>query len=352
MMISTPQPASTEQASTLPFLPLFIDLQGLPCLVIGAGAVAARKAKALLDAGAILTVVAPVNSIAMQELMQRFTITLHQRLYEATDLVNCRLVIAATDNPAINAQIAADAKLQGLLVNVVEPGHLSNAVIPAVINRLPLQVAIFSGGATPALMRNLQRQLEAFIPARLGLLVSLAGSMRKLIKHSMPDMAQRRQFWRAFVSGAISEQSLAGDVLGARTLAEQALTTSEGKACIDVIAVGPGDPELLTLRALRLLQQPDVVIHDKALNPEILARIPPEVERIPVCVPPGESLLKLSIVHDLLLNLAMQRQHVACLHGSHPDTVATEQQLVDMLINANIHYRIVPGVHHHPATQD
>jgi len=183
-------------------------------------------------------------------------------------------------------------------------------------------------------------------------LVSLAGSMRKLIKHSMPDMAQRRQFWRAFVSGAISEQSLAGDILGARALAEQALTTSERRACIDVIAVGPGDPELLTLRALRLLQQPDVVIHDKALNPEILARIPPEVERIPVCVPPGESLLKLSIVHDVLLKLAMQRQHVACLHGSHPDTVATEQQLVDMLINANIQYRIVPGVHHHPATQD
>lgn len=352
MIISTPQPASTEQASTLPFLPLFIELQGLPCIVIGAGAVAARKAQALLDAGAILTVVAPASSIAMQELMQRFTITLHQRLYEATDMANCRLVIAATDNPAINAQIAADAKLQGLLVNVVEPGHLSNAVIPAVINRLPLQVAIFSGGATPALVRNLQRQLEAFIPARLGLLASLAGSMRKLIKHSMPDMAHRRQFWRAFVSGAISEKALAGDVLGARTLAEQTLATTESKACVDIVAVGPGDPELLTLRALRLLQQPDVAIHDQALNPEILARIPPEVERIPICVPPGESLLKLSIVHDLLLKLTMQHQHVACLHSSYADTVATEQQLVEMLISAHIHYRIVPGIHHHPTNQD
>lgn len=351
-MISTPQPTSTEQASTLPFLPLFIELQGLPCLVIGAGYVAARKAKALLDAGAILTVVAPASSLAMQALMQRFTITLHQRLYEATDLANCRLVIAATDNPAINAQIAADAKLRGLLVNVVEPGHLSNAVIPAVINRLPLQIAIFSGGATPALVRNLQRQLEAFIPARLGLLVSLAGSMRRLIKQSMPDMAQRRQFWRAFVSGAISEQSLAGDVLGARTLVEQALTTSERKACVDVIAVCPSDPELLTLRALRLLQQPDVVIHDQALNPEILACIPPEVECIPVCVPPGESLLKLPIVHDLVLKLAMQHQHVACLHSSYPKTPATDLQLLAMLVSANIHYRIVPGVHHHPATKD
>lgn len=352
MMISIPLSTSTEQASTLPFLPLFIELQGFPCLVIGAGAVAARKAKALLDAGAILTVVAPASSMAMQALMQRFTITLHQRLYEASDLANCRLVIAATDNPAINAQIAADAKLRGLLVNVVEPGHLSNAVIPAVINRLPLQIAIFSGGATPALVRNLQRQLEAFIPARLGLLVSLAGSMRRIIKQSMPDMVQRRQFWRAFVSGAISEKALTGDALGARALAEDALVTHESKALVDVIAVGPGDPELLTLRALRLLQQPNVVIHDQALNPEILARIPPEVERIPVCVPPGESLLKLSIVHDHVLKLAMQHQHVACLHGSYPDTVATEQQLVDMLISAHIHYRTVPGVHHHPANQD
>jgi len=352
MMNSTPQLAATEQASTPPFLPLFIELKGLQCLVIGAGAVAARKAKALLDAGAILTVVAPASSMAMQELMQRFTITLHQRLYETADLENCRLVIAATDNPIINAQIAADAKLQGLFVNVVEPGYLSNAVIPAVINRLPLQVAIFSGGATPALVRNLQRQLEAFIPARLGLFVSLAGSMRKLIKSSMPDMAHRRQFWRAFVSGSISEKALAGDILGASALAEHALTTHESKACVDIVAVGPGDPELLTLRALRLLQQPDVVIYDQALNSETLALIPPEVERIPVFVSPSESILKLSIVHDLLLKLTMQNKHVACLHSSHPDAITSEQQIMDMLISAHIYYRIVPGVQNYSANQD
>lgn len=123
MMNSTLLQASTKQATTPPFLPLFVELKGLQCLVIGAGAVAARKAQALLDAGVILTVVAPASGMAMQELMQRFTVIMHQRLYEVADLANCRLVIAATDNPAINAQIAADAKLQGLLVNVVEPGH-------------------------------------------------------------------------------------------------------------------------------------------------------------------------------------------------------------------------------------
>ena len=351
MINSTPQPTSNKQASTQPFLPLFIELTGMQCLVVGAGAVAARKAKALLDAGAVLTVVAPASGTAMQALMQRFTITMHQRLYEVTDLANCRLVIAATDNPTINAQIAEDAKLQGLLVNVVEPGHLSNAVIPAVINRLPLQVAIFSGGATPALVRNLQRQLEAFIPARLGLLVSLAGSLRKLIKSSMPDITQRQQFWRTFVSGAISEKVLTGDVLGARALAEEALASDESRARVDVIAVGPGDPELLTLRALRLLQQPNVVIHDQALNTEILALVPPEVERISVSVPLGESLLQLPIVHDLLLKLAEQHQHVACLHGGQFDTVASEQTLLNMLTSRSIRYRTVSHVYPYSINQ-
>lgn len=344
---------SIEQASasrlpvktTQPFLALFMDMKDVRCLVIGAGAVAARKAKALLDAGAILTVIAPESNSAMQALIHCFPITFHQRLYEVVDLKGYRLVVAATDNPKINAQIAADAKLQDLLVNVVEPGHLSNAVIPAMINRLPLQVAIFSGGATPALVRNLQRQLEAFIPAQLGLLVMLAGSLRKMIKNSLPDIALRRQFWRDFVSGAISDNALKGDIDAAKILAEQALITHNSKAIVDIVDVGSGDPELLTIRGLRFLQQPDVVLYERDVDPTILTLIPHEVERIPLYVPTSDSILNLATLHALIVSLTLQGKHVACLYSNLTETRMAVQQLASALQLENIHCRVVSSVH-------
>lgn len=183
-----------------PLLPLFIDFVGQPCLVVGAGKVAARKSASLIKAGAKITVVAPESSPEMSELCVSHGIEWHMRRYHENDLSGQRLVIAATNDPTLNSAIASAAKRQNILVNVVDPGLVGNAVVPAVIDRSPVQIALFSGGASPALIRQLHRQLEAFIPKTYSRLVIYAGSLRERIKQAFPESGQRHRFWQQFIT--------------------------------------------------------------------------------------------------------------------------------------------------------
>ena len=335
----------TSQEKQL-FQPLLLDFKNFPCLIIGAGPIAARKAKALLSVGARLTIVAPECSPAMQMLLKDHEMTVHERCYEVSDLTGQRLVIAATDNESLNTEIAADAKHRSLFVNVVEPGYLSNAFIPATINRYPLQIAIFSGGAAPALVSQLQRQLEAFIPKRFEQLAAFAKSLRMQVKKALPEIQNRRQFWRDLMGGPIAEKLLAGDVAGATSLANLTLTGQVKKIQrVDIIEVGSADPELLTLRAVRLLQQPDFVVYDQTLNGEILELIPLEVERIAVLAPPDRSILNQTTTINLVIKLALQGKHVVCLQSGNHQLAENQLLLVDGLVKAGIDYRIVPSVH-------
>ena len=328
------------------FQPLFLDFKNFPCLIIGAGAVAARKAQALLAVGARLTIVAPTFSLAMQTLFKDHTMTMHQRCYAVSDLSGQRLVIAATDNAGVNTEIAADAKQRFLFVNVVEPGHLSNVFIPASINRYPLQIAIFSGGAAPALVSQLYRQLEALMPKRFEQLAVFAKSLRWQVKKTLPDIQNRRQFWRDLMAGPIAEKLLAGDEAGATSLAHLTLTGQVKKIPrVEIIEVGCADPEMLTLRAVRLLQQLDYAVYDQSLNSEILELLPLEVERIAVLAPPGLSMLNQTTTINLLIKLALQGKHVACLQSGNHQVAQNQLLLVDGLLKAGIEYQIVPGVH-------
>lgn len=206
-----------------PFLPLFMECADMPCLVVGAGEVAARKAQALLQAGASLTVVAPVCVPAMDGLRRNHPVAYHARAYRPDDLAGQRLVVAATDDEAVNSAIAAEAKRQGLLVNVVAPGRLGNAVIPAVIDRFPFRIALFSDGAAPALVRHLRLKLEACIPPSYGRLAAFAGAWRERVRQALPQEAQRRRFWADLLDGPIAEQVLAGDEAAAGERLEQGL---------------------------------------------------------------------------------------------------------------------------------
>jgi len=198
-----------------PFLPVFIDAQGLPCLVIGAGAVAARKARALLQGGARLTVVAPDCGETMHELRRNHPMTYHERGYEPEDLRDQYLVVAATGDEELNGAIGREARRRGLLVNVVAPGPLGNAIIPAVIDRAPFRIALYSDGAAPALARRLRLDLEALVPPRYGRLAAFAGAWRERIREAIPDAAERRAFWDELLAGPVAAQVLEGDETGA-----------------------------------------------------------------------------------------------------------------------------------------
>lgn len=198
-----------------PFLPLFIDAQGLPCLVVGAGEVAARKARALLQAGARLTVVAPACGAAMRELREIHPMTWHARGYQPEDLRDPRLVVAATDDEALNSTLAHEARRRGLWVNVAAPGQFGNAIIPAVIDREPFRIALYSDGAAPALARRLRLDLEALVPVRYGRLAAFAGIWRERIREAIPDAGERRAFWDALLAGPVAAQVLEGDETGA-----------------------------------------------------------------------------------------------------------------------------------------
>lgn len=302
---------------------------------------AARKAAALLKAGARLTVVAPECGEAMHQLRLAHAMAYHARRYAASDLQGQRLVVAATDDAALNAAIAAAARQAALLVNVAMPGHLGNAVIPAEIDRAPLQIALFSGGATPALVRQLQRQLEAFVPQRYGQLAAFAGALREQVGRLLPGAAERQAFWRGLLAGPAADRLLAGDETGARQMAEQCIA-GHGAAAgrVSIVGAGPGDPELLTVRALRLLQQADLVVHDQALTPELLALIPPETDRIGV---DHESCGHAAISRILIAHAAPGR-HVLRLRHGNPCAPGAGNEEIAALAAAGIACQVVPGV--------
>ena len=326
-------------------LALFVDFSGQPCLVVGGGPVAVRKATSLLKAGAKLTVVAPGCSAAMRELVLSQAVTYFERRYLAEDLCGQRLIVVATDDAGLNASIAVTAKQQGLLVDVANPGHLSNAVIPTVIDRAPLQIALFSDGVSPALVRQLNRQLEAFIPLSYGRLAAFAGSLRQQVKQQLPDVTQRSRFWRHLLTGSAAEQLLSGDKTRAQQLAEQQMAqqgTVPGS--VTLVGAGPGDPELLTVRALRQLQQVDVVVHDRLVGPGVLALIPKDVERIDVGKAPGRHSHHQDEINQILIEQAKQGKRVMRLKGGDSFVFGRGGEEIEALTAAGIACQIVPGI--------
>lgn len=334
----------SNKAHPLP-LALFVDFSGQPCLVVGGGPVAVRKATTLLKAGAKLTVVALKCSPAMHELVVSQQVTYFERRYLAEDLSGQRLIVVATDDAGLNASIASAAKQQDLLVDVANPGHLSNAVIPTVIDRAPLQIALFSGGASPALVRQLNRQLEAFIPHSYGRLAAFARSLRHRVKTDLLETSQRRRFWRHLLSGPVAEHLLSGGEAGARELAEQHIAQQGALVgTVMLVGAGPGDPELLTVRALRQLQQVDVVVHDRLVGPGVLALIPEDVERIDVGKAPGHHSHHQDEINQILIEQAKQGKRVMRLKGGDSFVFGRGGEEIEALVTAGITCQIVPGI--------
>jgi uroporphyrin-III C-methyltransferase/precorrin-2 dehydrogenase/sirohydrochlorin ferrochelatase len=353
------------------YLPLFLQLRSQPTLVVGGGRVAVRKVDLLLRSGAQVTVVAPQLREELQKLVARGAIQHISAEFTAAHLEEATLVVAATNDHTVNVAVSTAARARRTLVNVVDDPALSTFIFPAIVDRSPIVVAVGSGGESPVLARRVREQIESVLPERLGALARFMGERRKSVQQALGALA-RRPFWERIVSGVVGTRVLAGDEVNAQKAFESELRTSHlttsrttgsnGLGEVYLIGAGPGDPDLLTLRALQLLQQADVVLYDRLVPDAILERSRRDAERIFVgktgprqSKPPGSNPITSpdsqpsdqaiqERIHELLVRYASSGLRVARLKGGDPFVFGRGGEEIETLNRHGIPYISVPGI--------
>jgi uroporphyrin-III C-methyltransferase/precorrin-2 dehydrogenase/sirohydrochlorin ferrochelatase len=328
------------------FLPTFLDVREQPCLVVGGGEVAARKCALLLRAGARVTVLAPELSAAFDADLAAGRIAHRAARFRDEDLDGVALAIAATSDEAVNRAVAAAAKARRVPVNVVDRPALCSFILPSIIERAPLVVAVSSGGASPVLARLLRARLESLIPAGYGRLAALAGAFRDRVKARFKP-PERRRFWERVLQGPIAELVFSGRDAEARealraSLEDTRLAFSGGE--VSLVGAGPGDPDLLTFRALRLMQQADVVVYDRLVSRPVLDMVRLEAERIYAGKERAKHALPQEDINQLLVRLAREGKRVVRLKGGDPFIFGRGGEEIDTLAAEGIPFQVVPGI--------
>ncbi|AOX99666.1 siroheme synthase CysG [Jeongeupia sp. USM3] len=330
------------------YFPLFLNLRRQRCLIVGGGDVALRKARLLLAAGAELIVVSPDLADELAALRDRGEITHAQREFDQADIDGMRLVIAATDDEAVNAQVHAECEARNVLVNVVDTPEKCRFIVPSIIDRAPLMVAISTGGAAPVLARQLRARIEATLPHGYGVLARLAGALRERVKTRFGDERARRRFWETALEGPAAEKALAGNEAGAMAELEQRLAHSDAAAlqrgAVYLVGAGPGNPDLLTFRALRLMQQADVVLYDNLVAPAIIELVRRDAERIYVGKKSNNHALPQEDINRLLVKLALDGKTVLRLKGGDPFIFGRGGEEIEELAAAGVDFEVVPGI--------
>jgi uroporphyrin-III C-methyltransferase/precorrin-2 dehydrogenase/sirohydrochlorin ferrochelatase len=323
------------------FLPIFFNIRDQKTLVVGGGSTAARKVALLLRAGAKVTVVAP-------ELQSNIdNIDYHKDSFAPKYLQDCRLVIAATNDKNVNEQVSILAQEQNIPVNVVDQPHLCSFIMPAIIDRSPIQIAVSTGGASPVLARLLRARLETMIPGAYGTLASFVESFRDKVKQSLAFPA-RRPFWEKVLNGKIAEMVLSGNISAAHKALEDLLAKTEQSKSeygeVYVVGGGPGDPDLLTFKALRLMQQADVVLYDRLVSAEVLDMVRRDAELIYVGKQPTNHPVPQEEINQLLIRLAKEGKRVLRLKGGDPFLFGRGGEEIETLMEEGISFQVVPAV--------
>jgi len=329
------------------YLPVFLSLKQQRCLVVGAGEIAARKIELLSRAGAEISVVAIEIGNGVAALQGRYPLEIRQKAFETGDLHGMRLVVSATDNRSVNVAVAQAAMQQNLLVNVVDSPDLCNFIFPAIVDRSPVIAAISSGAAAPVLARLLRAKIESNVPAAYGLLAQLAEKFRPLVKLKILDARQRRIFWENVLQGSIAELVFAGKQQEAEQRLQNLLQETQnggGMGEVYLVGAGPGDPDLLTFRALRLMQQADVIVYDRLVSKEILDLTRRDAEKIYVGKQRDHHSLPQESINELLAKLALAGKRVVRLKGGDPFIFGRGGEEIQTLMQQGIGFQVVPGI--------
>lgn len=328
------------------YLPLFFELSKKPILIIGGGSIALRKARLAHNAGAILHVVALDIKAELLELVQQSGGEFRQGSYKTDDLQSKFLIIAATDNDELNKKVSEDAHQQHIPVNVVDNPSLCSVILPAIIDRSPLVVAVSSGGQSPVLARMLRTKIESSIPASYGRLAKLVGGARDRVKEKIVDIDERKNFWEDVLEGPAAEMMFSGNPKAAEDILNQALDSYEKTSTGEVylVGAGPGDPDLLTFKALRLMQKADVVLYDRLVSTPILDLTRRDAEKIYVGKARADHAVPQENINQLLVDFAQQGKRVLRLKGGDPFIFGRGGEELEELAAQKIPFQIVPGI--------
>jgi len=334
------------------FFPLFHNTHHMKVLLIGGGTIAKRRAKSLAKAGVTFDLMASVIADGITELVEGAGGKVTTCAYGSSEVMGgYNIICALTNNRAVNQHIAADAKALGLLVNVADVPDDGNIIFGAIIDRAPLTIAINNGGASPVLSSILRQQLEQLVPKAYGQLSRLVGAYRPQVKAALPDTAHRSIFWHQVLQGPVAEAVFSGKHDDAETLLkghlkdidsglDQLMKTGE----VFLIGAGPGDPDLLTLRAFRLLQKADVVLYDALVSEGVMALVPEAVERVYVGKRRANHSVPQNGINQLLVDYAKQGKRVARLKGGDPFIFGRGGEEIETLAEQHVPFQVVPGI--------
>lgn len=327
--------------------PLFSDLTGRRVLVVGGGEVATRKIHLLLEASADVQVGAPELSPELVALVQEGRIHEVSGVFDPKWLDDAWLVIAATDDRSVNAAVSVAAQARRLFCNVVDDAELSSFQVPSIVDRSPLIVAISSSGVAPVLARRLRERVESLFDHSLGSLAALAARYRPRIRERRPDLKQRRSFYDWLLDGPVAghlrqqRPAEAERLLSAEL--DQPQPTSQGSVVL--VGAGPGDPGLLTLKALRALNEADIILYDRLVSPAVLSLARRDADRIAVGKLPGEDHnATQSRIHALLVEHAQAGRRVVRLKGGDAFIFGRGGEELEYLRTHQVRYEVVPGI--------
>ena len=333
---------------TAPLFPLFADLRDRAVLVVGGGAVAERKVEALLQAGALPLLVSPVLNEKLQAWHDAGRIRWQVGEFHEASLDEAWLVIAATDHHAVNRKVYEAATARRILANVVDEAEVCSFHSPAVVQRGPLQIAISSGGGAPMLARHLRRQLETLLDESLGTLAELLTRQRDAIRARFPDLGLRRRFFETLLAGPLPRllrQRLPAE--DANAWLQAALhdeTTATPAGSVVLVGAGPGDPGLVTLNALRAMNEADVILHDRLVSAEVLRLSRRDAMRIEVGKSAGHHSMSQDDIHALMLEHARAGKRVVRLKGGDPFVFGRGGEELEFLRAHAIPFEVIPGI--------
>ena len=330
------------------YLPLHHNFTGRRCLVIGGGAVAGKRARRVIEAGGRVDLISIEVGDELKDLVAAGGGAVALRAVAPGDVgEEYALVVAATDDHAVNRRVAAEARRKGVPVNVVNDVSLCDVVFPLTIDRDPITITVASGAASPTLTRLLGNRIDSLIPGGYGELAHLVGRFRKQAQEKIPDVAGRIRFWENILQGVVAESVFSGKTEEAENLLAQALESPQAvqeAGEVYLIGAGPGDPDLLTLRAFRLLQQADVVLYDRLVAPQILERLNADTELVYVGKQRADHFVPQRNINRMLIDYAREGKRVARLKGGDPFIFGRGGEEIEQLARQGIPFQVIPGI--------
>lgn len=330
------------------YFPIFVDLDGRDVLIVGGGEKALQKLRLLSKSGAQIRLVATEFSDGIRALARGTKVTLTGRRFAPSDLAGAALVFAADDDADINSEIARAAKEQGLLHNVVDGPAESSFIMPAIVDRDPVVVAIGTEGSAPVLAREIKAGLEAWLPANFGRVAEAALSLRRRVQDALSDPVARRRIWEALLHGAWRSSILGGDEAAAEQEFERQLNASRAETTpsgsVALIGCGPGDPDLLTLKAQQRLQEADVLVVDRLVNPAILDYARRDAVRIDAGKEPEGPSAVQEDINRILVREALKGLRVARLKGGDAFVFGRAAEEMAAVRAAGIRVEVIPGI--------